>query len=171
MGGLGFLQQLPKAFILVTLAMSAVLASRWIHDSVYHQIALDTLKLPLISFVVLWGLTVLAPLFVFSAKMISTRKRAMREYSALLAEHGRLVHQKWILGQKIGERAILDAPELGPSADIQAIYAAVKNMRTTPVGKSCIMPILVPIALPMIIVTATQIPLMKILTTLFKALV
>jgi hypothetical protein len=171
MGGLGFLQKLPKAFILVTLAMSAVLASRWIHDSVYHQIALDTLKLPLLSFVVLWGFTVLAPLFVFSAKMISTRKRAMREYSALLAEHGRLVHQKWILGQKIGDRAILDAPELGPSADIQAIYAAVKNMRTIPIGKSCIMPILVPIALPMIIVAATQIPLMKILTTLFKALV
>lgn len=171
MGGLGFLQKLPKAFILVTLAMSAVLASRWIHDSVYHQIALDTLKLPLLSFVVLWGLTVLAPLFVFSAKMISTRKRALREYSALLAEHGRLVHQKWILGQKIGERAILDAPELGPSADIQALYAAVKNMRTVPIGKSCIMPILVPIALPMIIVAATQMPLMKILTTLFKALV
>jgi hypothetical protein len=171
MGGLGFLQKLPKAFILVTLAMSAVLASRWIHDSVYHQITLDTLKLPLLSFVVLWGLTVLAPLFVFSAKMISTRKRALREYSALLAEHGRLVHQKWILRQKIGERAILDAPELGPSADIQALYASVKHMRTVPIGKSCIMPILAPIVLPMIIVAATQMPLMKILTTLFKALV
>jgi hypothetical protein len=171
MGGLGFLQRLPKAFMLVTLAMSAVLASRWIHDSLYHQIALDTLKLPLLSFVLLWGLTVLAPLFVFSAKMISTRKKAIRTYSALLAEHGRLVHQKWILGQKVGEREILDAPELGPSADIQAIYAAVKSMRSVPIGKSCIMPVLVPIALPMIIVAATQIPLMKILTTLFKALI
>ena len=171
MGGLGFLQKLPKAFILVTLAMSAVLASRWIHDSLYHQITLDTLKLPLLSFVLLWGLTILSPLFVFSAKMISTRKKAMRQYSALLAEHGRLIHQKWILGQKIGEHDILDAPELGPSADIQTIYAAVKNMRIVPIGKSCIMPIIAPIALPMIIVAATQIPLMKILTTLFKALV
>lgn len=171
MGGLGFLQKLPKAFVLVTLAMSAVLASRWIHDSLYHQIALETLKLPLLSFAVLWGLTVLAPLFVFSAKMISTRKRAMRDYSALLAEHGRLVHRKWILGQKVGEPDILDAPELGPSADIETIYAAVKNMRVIPIGKSCIMPIIVPIALPMIIVAATQIPLLKILTTLFKALV
>jgi hypothetical protein len=171
MGGLGFLQKLPKAFIFVTLAMSAVLASRWIHDSLYHQIALDTLKLPLLSFAVLWGLTILMPLFVFSAKMISTRKKAMRQYSALLAEHGKLIHQKWILGQKIGERDILNAPELGPSADIQTIYAAVKNMRIVPIGKSCIMPIIVPIALPMIIVAATQIPLMKILTTLFKALV
>lgn len=171
MGGLGFLQKLPKAFVLVTLAMSAVLASRWIHDSLFHQIALETLKLPLLSFAVLWGLTVLAPLFVFSAKMISTRKKAMREYSALLSEHGRLVHRKWILGQNIGERDILDSPELGPSADIETIYAAVKNMRMIPIGKSCIMPIIVPIALPMIIVAATQIPLMTILTTLFKALV
>jgi hypothetical protein len=151
--------------------MSAVLASRWIHDSLFHQIALDTLKLPLLSFTVLWGLTVLAPLFVFSGKMISTRKKAMREYSALLSEHGRLVHQKWILGQKIGERVILDSPELGPSADIETIYAAVKKMGLTPIGKSCIMPIVVPIALPMIIVAATQIPLLKILTTLFKAIV
>lgn len=171
MGGLGFLQKLPKAFFLVTLAMSAVLASRWIHDSLFHQIALDTLKLPLLSFAVLWGLTLLAPLFVFSGKMISTRKKAMREYSALLSEHGRLVHQKWILGQKIGERDILDSPELGPSADIETIYAAVKKMGLTPIGKSCIMPIVVPIALPMIIVVATQIPLLKILTTLFKAIV
>jgi len=171
MGGLGFLQKLPKAFIFVTLAMSTVLASRWIHDSLYHQIALDTLKLPLLSFAILWGLTVLAPLFVFSPTMISTRKKAMRQYSALLADHGRLIHQKWILGQNVGERDILDAPELGPSADIQTIYLAVKNMRNTPIGKSCIMPILIPVALPMIIVAATQIPLMKILTTLFKALV
>lgn len=95
----------------------------------------------------------------------------MRQYSALLADHGRLIHQKWILGQNVGERDILDAPELGPSADIQTIYLAVKNMRNMPIGKSCIMPILVPVALPMIIVAATQIPLMKILTTLFKALV
>jgi hypothetical protein len=171
MGGLGFLQKLPKAFIFVTLAMSAVLAARWIHDSLYHQIALDTLKLPLLSFAILWGLTVLAPLFVFSPIMISTRKKAMRQYSALLADHGRLIHQKWILGQNVGERDILDSPELGPSADIQTIYVAVKNMRKIPIGKSCIMPILVPVALPMIIVAATQIPLMKILTTLFKALV
>ena len=171
MGGLGFLQKLPKAFILVTLAMSAVLASRWVHDSLYHQIALDTLKLPLLSFAVLWGLTVVAPLFVFTAKMISTRKKAMRQYSALLSEHGRLVHQKWILGQNIGERGILDSPELGPSADIETIYAAVKKMSLIPIGKSCIMPIIVPIALPMIIVAATQIPLLKILTTLFKAIV
>lgn len=171
MGGLGFLQKLPKAFILVTLAMSAVLASRWIHDSLFHQIALDTLKLPLLSFAVLWGLTVLAPLFVFSGKMISTRKKAMRQYSALLSEHGRLVHQKWILGQKIGERDILDSPELGPSADIETIYDAVKKMRLIPIGKSCIIPIVVPVALPMIIVAATQIPLLQILTTLFKALV
>ncbi len=171
MGGLGFLEKLPKAFVLVTLAMSAVLASRWIHDSLYHQIALDTLKLPLLSFAILWGLTVLAPLYVFSAKMISTRKKAMREYGALLAEHGRLVHRKWILGQKVGEQAILDSPELGPSADIETLYAAVKNMRKFPIGKSCIMPILVPIVLPMVIVASTQIPLMKIMTTLFKALV
>jgi hypothetical protein len=114
---------------------------------------------------------VLAPLYVFSAKMISTRKKAMRQYSALLAEHGRLVHRKWILGQKVGEQVILDSPELGPSADIETIYAAVKNMRKFPIGKSCIMPILVPIVLPMVIVASTQIPFMKILTTLFKALV
>jgi hypothetical protein len=171
MGGLGFLEKPPKAFVLVTLAMSAVLASRWIHDSLYHQIALDTLKLPLLSFAILWGLIVLAPLYVFSAKMISTRKKAMRQYSALLAEHGRLVHRKWILGQKVGEQVILDSPELGPSADIETIYAAVKNMRKFPIGKSCIMPILVPIVLPMVIVASTQIPFMKILTTLFKALV
>ena len=170
MGGLGFLQKLPKAFLLVTLAMSAVLASHWIHDSLFHQISLDSLKFPLLSFIVLWSIAVLAPLFVFSPKMMSTRKKAMRDYSALLAKHGRLVHKRWILGEHIGEQDILDAPELGPVADIGALYDAVAKMKSIPIGKSCVMPILVPIALPMMIVAATQIPLLTILTSLLKAL-
>ena len=171
MGGLGFLQIIPKAFLLVTLALSAVLASRWIHDSLFHQVSLDSLKFPLLSFVILWSLAVLAPLFVFSPKMISTRKKAMRDYSALLAKHGRLVHKRWILGEPVGDQEILNAPELGPSADIEAIYAAVVKMKNIPIGKNCVLPILVPIALPMIIVATTQIPLLTILTSLFKALI
>jgi hypothetical protein len=171
MGGLGFLTKLPKAFVLVTLAMSAVLASRWVHDSLFHATALESFKLPLISFVVLWSIIVLMPLFVFSGKMFSVRKKALKDYSALLARHGRLVHNKWILGQEVGHQDILDAAELGPSADIQTIYIAVKKMKIVPLNKSCLMPILAPIALPMIVVAATQIPLLSILESLLKALV
>lgn len=119
MGGLGFLQKLPKAFLLVTLAMSAVLASRWIHDSLFHQISLDSLKLPLLSFVILWSIAVLAPLLVFAPKMISTRKKAMRDYSALLARHGRLVHKRWILGNLLGSKIFSMPPNWAPQPTLR----------------------------------------------------
>jgi hypothetical protein len=46
-GGLGFLEGLPLAFGPFVLALSSVLASRWAHDLLYHQVAVDSLKLPL----------------------------------------------------------------------------------------------------------------------------
>ncbi len=35
-GGLGFLKKLPMALFLVTFAVSAIIASRWMHDVLYH---------------------------------------------------------------------------------------------------------------------------------------
>lgn len=48
-GGLGFLERFPKAFMLVVLAMSVVIASRWAHDVVYHGVGIQSLRLPMLA--------------------------------------------------------------------------------------------------------------------------
>ena len=102
---------------------------------------------------------------------MAARGRAIPAYSALVGEQGRLVHRRWILREPVDDNPILDAPEIGPVADAAAMYDAVKRMRVVPIGKGAIVKILVPIALPMIVVAALQVPLKDLLLKLVKTLV
>jgi hypothetical protein len=92
------------------------------------------------------------------------------EYGALVARHGRLVRQRWILGEPVADDALLGAPELGPVADTLTLYDAARKMRSFPIARRSVVAIALPAALPMIGVLAMEIPikdlLLKLLTTL-----
>ena len=156
---------------MVAFALSAVLASRWAHEVVHHAATLDSFKLTAAAFVGLWSLFVLLPLIALAPALLAARGRAIPAYSALVGEQGRLVHRRWILREPVDDTPILDAPEIGPVADAATMYDAVKRMRVVPIGKAAIVKILIPIALPMIVVAALQIPLKQLLLTVVKALV
>jgi hypothetical protein len=81
------------------------------------------------------------------------------------------VHRRWILHETVSDTPLLDAPEIGPVADANAMYDAVKKMRGVPIGKGAIMKVLLPMAMPLLIVAALQIPLKDLLLKLAKALV
>ena len=170
-GGLGFLTSLPAAFSLVVLALAAVAASAWGHDVIYHDATLQSLKLDAAVFVIVMLVVFLSPLAIFMPLLARTKKRALLEYAALIGAHGRAVHRKWIERQPVERDAdLLEAPEIGPVADTQAIYAAVADMRTVPISKQSVMAVLVPAVLPMVAVVASRIPLKTILLSLLKAL-
>lgn len=170
-GGLAFVEKLPGAFAMVAFALSAVLASRWAHEVVHHAATLESFKLTAAAFVGVWSLFVLLPLFALAPALLAARGRAIPAYAALVGEQGRLIHRRWILREPVDDNPILDAPEIGPVADAATMYDAVKRMRVVPIGKAAIVKILVPIALPMMVVAALQIPLKQLLLTVVKALV
>jgi hypothetical protein len=174
-GGLGFLKKLPMASFFFTLAVSSILASRWMHDMLYHDQTLAALKLPFGVFVVVWVFVALSPSLMFVPRLLAMKREAMRTYGALISQHGRLVHQRWILGQTINSESaagdILDAPELGPVVDISAIYDAVKNVKPVPIDKGTLMLVLIPICLPMIFVITREIPLKDLLLNLIKTVI
>jgi hypothetical protein len=124
-----------------------------------------------IVFVVVWTALLLLPLLAFAPALSRARKRAVLAYSALVRRQGALVHQRWIEGREVAAEPILDAPEIGPVADAAAMYEAVVKMRIVPIGKVSIAGILLPVALPLLIVAALQIPLKDLLLKLAKALV
>jgi hypothetical protein len=89
----------------------------------------------------------------------------------LVGRQGALVHRRWIEGREVAAEPILEAPEIGPVADAAAMYEAVVKMRVVPIGKVSIAGILLPLALPLLVVAALQIPLKDLLLKLAKALV
>jgi hypothetical protein len=169
-GGLGFLERVPPLFAPVPLAIGCVIASRWAHDAAYHGLALQSLKVETIAFVVLSVVVFLLPLLAFAGPLKRAKKQALLDYGALVGRHGRLVKGRWIEGRRLDDDALLDAPELGPVADTAAVYDAVKAMRTLPVGKAAVVPLAVAAVAPMILVLALQVPVKDLVLTLIKAL-
>ena len=171
MGGVALIEKLHGAFALVSIALSAMLASRWAHEILHHGASLPAYQHAVIVFVAVWALLLLLPLLAFSPALGRTRKKAILAYSALVGRQGELVHQRWIEGRKVPAEPILEAPEIGPVADAAAMYEAVVKMRHLPIGKVSIIGILLPLALPLLVVAALQVPLKDLLLKLAKALV
>lgn len=169
-GGLGFLESLPFAFSPVVFALSTVLASRWAHDVVYHDVHVAALRMPMIAFLVVALVLFLAPLLPWQRPLAAAKRRAELEYGVLVAEHGRLVRRRWIEHEPVGDAPLLSAPEIGPVADTLALYEAARKMRTLPIGRRSLIAILLPAAIPLLVVLAIEIPVKDLLLGLLKTL-
>src|SRR5690606_31577792 len=102
--------------------------------------------------------------------LIKAKKKALLDYGVLLAKHGRAVDERWIAQRDVPDLPMLNAPELGPVADIQALYQSVASMRPALINKSILLKIVVPAALPLLMLVATQWPLKSTLTKLLFTL-
>lgn len=170
LGGLGFLEDISMIFSPVVFAMSAVIASRWAHDVLYHQVQVNSLGIPLAVLVVTMLIVFLAPLAFFSRSLRRLKGHSLLDYGALVGQHGRLVRRRWILGEQITELPLLQAAELGPVIDTVGMYEVVAGIRAFPIGKRSLLAIALPVLVPMIPVWAIEIPIKEMLLKLVSAL-
>jgi hypothetical protein len=168
--GLGFMEKVPTLFSPVVLGVSAVFASRWAHDVLYHGVHVDSLRLQMGAVVVLSLLIFLAPLLLWLGPLAAAKRNALLDYGTLVGEHGRLVRERWILRRKVADDALLGAQEIGPVADTVTLYDAVRKQRVVPIGVPSLLAIALAAALPMLPVLAIEIPIRDLLLTLLKTL-
>lgn len=171
MGGLGFLDRLPMVYAPFLFSVSAVVAGAWAHRVFYHGVTVPSLYVQVVTLLLVLILLGLAPLLVFSPSLARAKRQALLDYGALLSEHGRLVDARWIHRAQVPDSPILDAPELGPVADVHAMYQAIAGMRPAVVNKSILLKIALPAALPLLILIATQWPLKSTLSKLLFTLI
>lgn len=169
-GGVGFLEKFPFALAPVTLALSATLSSRWAHEIVYHGQTLAALRWSAAVFIVVWTLVLLMPMLALMPALLAAKRRALPGYAALVAEQGRLVRRQWVDGESVPESPVIEPAGVGPIADAGAMYEAVRSMRPLPIGKATLAGIIVPIIVPMLVVTALQVPLKDLLLKIAGAL-
>jgi hypothetical protein len=168
--GLGFLEGLPFAFSPVVLAMSAVLASRWAHDVMYHEVHVAELRMPMIAFAVMALVVFLAPLLPWQRPLAAAKRKAELEYGALVARHGRLVRKRWILEEPVGDEPLLAAPEIGPVADTLTLFESARKLRPLLISRRSLLAILLPAAIPQVAVLAIEIPIKDLLLGVLKTL-
>jgi hypothetical protein len=170
-GGMAFVESLPRAFALVTFATAAMLASRWAHEVVHHAVLLAAFQPVAIAYAVVWSLALLMPLFALYPVLWSTRNRALPMYAALVGEQGRLVHRRFIERKPAADETLLEAEGIGPVADAAALYDAVRHMRALSIGRRTLLSIVVPMAIPFLLLAMLQFQIMTILLTLLKGLI
>lgn len=168
--GLGFLDRVPVVYSPFILSVSAVMAGAWAHSVFYHDVPVPSLYMQMATLLVVLVVIGLAPMLMFTPMLLRAKKRALLDYGVLLAQHGRAVDARWIGQQDVPEYPMLNAPELGPVADIQALYQSVAAMRPAIVNKSILAKIIVPAALPLLVLVATQWPLKSTLSKLLFTL-
>ncbi|WP_434131468.1 hypothetical protein [Methylocaldum sp. GT1BB] len=165
-GGLGFLGMAPQVFIPFILGVSMVLASHFAHSVLYHGARVESLRMPMALYVMLALSLCLGPLLVLIGKLKRLRRKALLDYGALAGQHGRLVDRRWIRGETVRDDALLNAPELGPVADVRSMHEAVSAVRMVPIGRQTVITLFAAAALPMVPVLAIEIPVIDLLKML-----
>lgn len=168
--GLAFTQYMVNIFSPVALALAVVIAASFAQEIAYQGLTITQLRLEMIAAVVLLTVLFLFPFFPLALPLANLKRNGLLQYGELASHHHRLVHDKWIAHKTIDSDPILDAPELGPVADVQSIYQAVKQMRLFPFGKAGILLIAVPAALPFAVVCLSGLPVKVVLAKLMGAL-
>ncbi|SAK84654.1 hypothetical protein AWB77_04425 [Caballeronia fortuita] len=169
-GGLAFVERIAFMFSPVAFAVSAVVAAAFAHDVVYHGVDPMTMKGLLFGAAALVSIVLLLPFAPLMLTLTRLKRRATLEYGSLVGRHGRLVHRRWITGEDIGSPEILDAPDLGPVADVHSIYEAVRRIKPFPFTKLGLLAIVAPASAPMLFIAVMQFPLPAVIGKIVKAL-
>ena len=166
-GGIAFIGQYPKSYTLFVFAISSVVAAGVLKHVVYAGASLMTFKFALIGLVVFLCVAFVLPLLAFSPVLKALKRQGLSHYGALASRHNLAFEAKWI-GGTAGDPAEgpLGSPDVSSLADLAAGYELVKNMRTLPVTKASVVPLVLAALAPLAAVALTQAPFKLILREL-----
>jgi hypothetical protein len=169
-GGLGFLGEVPRAFVPVVLAISAVIGATWRSQVLTGQAGVRHLEWTAGFLAVLILLIFFLPLALFTPKLLHEKRDGSLMYGSLRHLHSLQFRQKWTEHRNEHVQQALGNPDFSSLADISTSFKNVEDMVTYPFRKSAVVALLVALALPMIPVITTQIPFKDLLKDLFEAI-
>jgi len=169
-GGLGFLGLTSSAFAPIAFSATAVIASTWRNDILYHGAHLMDFKLDGIVLIVLIALVALGPLAFFAPRLAETRRKGILQYGILGQIHSTDFHEKWIQHRAGHEAEFLRAPESSTLADYGQAYEKIESMNVFLVDKSSLYTLAAAIVIPALPMILAQVPLAVVVSDLLKAL-
>jgi len=165
-GGLGFLGNSVLAFAPLLLAQGALLSGTIANRIFYEGDTLLAFKQVLAAGVVSLVLIVLAPLSVFTLRLVDAKRVGLREYGVLASRYVREFDQKWLRGGVSEDEVLVGSGDIQSLADLANSFAVIRSMRLFPCGKETVIRLAVVTALPILPLTLTMIPLEELVLRL-----
>ncbi|MEN6519825.1 MAG: hypothetical protein ABFD46_01550 [Armatimonadota bacterium] len=158
MGGLGFLGLAQIPFGIIGFACGAVISTSLLNHITYRGLVLANATSVMVVYVVLAVLVIIAPVFVFTGKLVALRASGILKYGDLGEDYARLFDQKWIGGSHPEDETVLGSSDIQSLADLANSYAIVQNMRIMAADNKTVIGIAVMAAIPMIPVFFATLP-------------
>ena len=167
--GLGFLSDIPRAFVPVVLSVAAVSGANWRAQISSGQLTLDFLRWPAAALAVILLLIFFLPLALFTPALLREKRLSTRVYGSMQHLVSLQFRRKWTSRhQNVTE--LLGAPDVSSLADLSVAFKNIEQMVAFPFRKTTAIAFLLALALPMIPVITTNIPLKAIMKGLFDAI-
>jgi len=147
-GGLGFLAWSPRAFRTVFVGFSALAASTVSNRIQYGGETLTDLRGPVIGFIVLECLLLLAPQFFFVGGLVKARYTALAGYGLTAFKMTREFDRHWTAPPPANGADLMNSPHSSAMIDYASTYGLVKSMRPMAVSLREVAAILLPTVAP-----------------------
>lgn len=162
-GGLGFLSGSVFALAPILLAHTVVLAGV-IGDKIWHEGAtLPQFKVEIAAWIAFLILLAVAPLFVFVTQLSAARRAGVREYGIVASRYVADFRRKWIEGHAPKGEPLVGNADIQSLADLSNSFEVVRKMRFVPIGKGTVVQLAILIALPLMPLTLTMIPIEQLI--------
>jgi hypothetical protein len=169
-GGLGILAESIWAFIPIMFALSALLASVWCGHVLYDGSDVSEFHRPFIAFFVAALLIPIAPLLVFTGRLIRLKVLGLHDFGVLANRHSLLFDQKWIQEAEKNLPTVLGTPDISSLCDIATDYQTVQGVRFVPFRFQDLLVLAATVFIPMIPLLLIEIPLRDLITKIGGAL-
>jgi hypothetical protein len=92
---------------------------------------------------------------------------AWDDYHGLLVRHGQMVHERWIEGREVtDEKGLLEAPEIGPVADVGALFERVDAIDPVMISRGTVIVLVAVTAAPVVPLVLIEYPVIEIVKML-----
>lgn len=168
-GGLGFVTFHHSVFSGITFAVGCALSAMAAGRILNGLATLKEYQNVIAAITVMSIIFGVAPLFVFTPRLVAAKRQGWSRYSRLASEYVWRFEQKWTRGRPSDE--LLGSGDIQSLADIGGSFERMVAMRSFAIDRRIVFSFLFAAVTPMLPLLLTMFPLREIVSVLFKALV
>jgi hypothetical protein len=166
-GGIGFLGADSYVFGPIVFAQGALMAGLIASRILYQGQSLLSFKVTIIAAMGFFVLVILGPLAMFTPHLFRAKRAGLSAYGTLATAYVEEFDAKWIrAGAK--RKEILGTADIQSLADLGNSYSVVREMRLVPFALSDVGLLVAAVALPVLPLLLTVMPLEELVTRLIK---
>jgi hypothetical protein len=158
-GGLGGFGVAHVTLAPLSVAISTTLVATFAEQILYEGADVSRFVLPVAGAVCVMVLLIVAPLLIFTLRLIRLRQEGLLEYGTLAAGYVRAFDDKWIRHRMQQREPLLGSADVQSLADLANSFNVISSMRVVPISLAQLLVLIAAAALPSLPLALFAVPL------------